>query len=761
MNFINKFFAEIISIIIIMIVICTYVVTDQIYGFPKGDYVSQHIVVLSNIREYFFQTGVLFPSFIPEFGLGQPGAIYFYYGLTNPLIILLILLKFIPIYLIYPFYSILSIIISVIAMKQLLIRLKINQSIINSVSLMYGFLPVILYHSSYHPMFVTYLPYFTFSLIFIYDILNQQKRKKLFILFLVLGFSMNITFAVQMVYYQIIWALFLGIKFEFTFKKLTIKFYQFFMYYIWALLISLFFIYPQLDLMFNTGKNSGVVTFDYLNTLSFYDFAIKPYVSGTFLFIFVAMLGIFNKKREIKFLSCAIILTLVSNYLIYFLTLFEYIHTKSLIYMNPLVFIALALVLNTTITKRILYVFCSVILFFIYTSVEMNFIFYSILLFQILWILFFNKKFAILFAVTVSFLFVTWATDIQNTAILLDRMDIENTASSSNCSNDLSIKVVNNKRNVVCPNQINTSAYLSILSPSYVDFFYNYIEIEQSWQPIIFEQNFFENLMIENLLFVDKDNADIINLVDSKSLLSTLILDQSLAENKLERIFKNVHTDEGSLNDNFTSLFEEKYYKNIDFISNSNYNNTFSNFSFSKDEIYRFTLNSQCNSMSVTSFQIGNKTNKINCSETPNQKTTHTFYVDGLDLQNDLPVKISGSENLYESIKIEFAKKDALANSMYEYKKVENLKLIYGKGYKFEYNYDDVFMNTIIPYDDNFIIKVDNEQIPITKANNNFLGAQLPNGQHEVEIIYKLKFGNTVNVISISFIILLIFKKKI
>lgn len=48
----------------------------------------------------------------------------------------------------------------------------------------------------------------------------------------------------------------------------------------------------------------------------------------------------------------------------------------------------------------------------------------------------------------------------------------------------------------------------------------------------------------------------------------------------------------------------------------------------------------------------------------------------------------------------------------------------------------DGYLITSIPYDENFVLKVDGKETPLFRANMAFLGAKIPSGEHKIVLVY-------------------------
>lgn len=69
------------------------------------------------------------------------------------------------------------------------------------------------------------------------------------------------------------------------------------------------------------------------------------------------------------------------------------------------------------------------------------------------------------------------------------------------------------------------------------------------------------------------------------------------------------------------------------------------------------------------------------------------------------------------------------------------------------------YLISSIPYDENFIITVDGEKVPLLKVNTSFLGARIEAGKHEIEITYAAPGKVQGFLMSIAGILVLVFRK--
>jgi hypothetical protein len=126
--------------------------------------------------------------------------------------------------------------------------------------------------------------------------------------------------------------------------------------------------------------------------------------------------------------------------------------------------------------------------------------------------------------------------------------------------------------------------------------------------------------------------------------------------------------------------------------------------------------------------------------------TRVNHYVMACSTLNEITITATEDITLSE-IKIEFYDLNKLFNSEYPVNEPTNVYIDYNKGITFNLEMQtDGMLVTTIPYDNDFIIKVDGEKVDNQIVNHYFLGANVPAGNHKIEITYKMQ-GFTIGMI--------------
>lgn len=143
---------------LLIAVVCTVLLMGYQYG-SSIDWFKQHVTFASQFRQNFYETGNLFPDINWNNGCGMNMFSVSYYGLLNPIILLSYLFPFIPMNLFIMFSTMLSIIGAVWLLYGLLMKHDFSYGL--RIFLVIAFLCAspILFHSHRQIMFINYLPF--------------------------------------------------------------------------------------------------------------------------------------------------------------------------------------------------------------------------------------------------------------------------------------------------------------------------------------------------------------------------------------------------------------------------------------------------------------------------------------------------------------------------------------------------------------------------------------------------------------------------
>lgn len=735
-----------IVLLIYIIIIIIFLLNEWAYGPYFYDFKLQHFRIVEGLRNYYLQTNVLFSNFIPEMGMGIPTSLLSYYGYSNPIIILLIFLKFIPVTLFFPLILCFSATLSTYSMYKILDEL--DSDIKYSLSIIYGFVPVLIYHSYYHPMFVSFLPFFTLSLYYMIKIIKFNKSHVQFIFLITLSYLMNITFSLQMLYYQLIFFFFLMYYLNPN-KKLKL-FIDFIILYLISLLVGVAFFYQQLPYMFSTGYDSAKVEILLFDIKGFLAMFSNGYMSRSGFFVILLIWGLFSNKKRFVFISSTLLLTMITPFIQYALTLFDYVHLKSLIYSNPLLYIYIGLIASK-IKKSQLIILYVINLVFIYINVSKEYAYFMFMLstVQFLYLYLKNYKFITVFIIIYLTLFNTGTINNYDSKAPL----------VSTCGDSNNVEVVLYETNVLCANKINPLSYLSVNSKYYLNLFNDYLPVDRVNKAINVTKQVFNNKIMKNLFFVGDQSNNVFNLVLKDDTFDDSLLDEANKDDRLYMIYQNVYTENAQkINNEGFNNGEVIYEWSGEFNpTDLNYNVTevLNSEEFKKNNVYSLKYVFVNNSDKEFTVKLNNKTSEL-FNQGYGKETTGYINFDAESITDESSVVFS-SDPGHTLKEIKVTKFNVKKQKMYEYKKVDNFKLIHGKGYSFDYNTDDIYiLNSIVPFDKNFNIKLDGKIIEKKLINKAFLGAELPAGKHSVEITYKMKFSGLFMFISISTISILI-----
>lgn len=161
----------VLSLVYFFIIGCLLGVSN-IYG-SKTDWTSQHWIIPEYLRNRFYETGQLLPSFAFELGAGQNIYYLSYYGLLSPFLFLSYCFPFIEMRDFIVGVNILSVFASV-WFFYIWLRGKYSSKVTFITSFLFLTSSPLIFHSHRHIMFVDYLPYLILALIFV----RRYFRKK-------------------------------------------------------------------------------------------------------------------------------------------------------------------------------------------------------------------------------------------------------------------------------------------------------------------------------------------------------------------------------------------------------------------------------------------------------------------------------------------------------------------------------------------------------------------------------------------------------
>ena len=330
-----------ISILIAFVLAYVLIITKNTYVYGSSvDWDAQHFTIPEYLRNLFYKTHHLIPSFAFNLGAGQNIFYLLYYGLLNPIVLISYLFPFIKMVDYIQASSILSIIISSIIFYKWILS-KFNSNIAFLGSLIFISASPILFHSHRHIMFINYMPFLILAMIGI-DKYFDEDKKTLLIISTFLIIMTSYFFSVSSILMITIYGIYKYIEKnqKVTLKSFIIDGMKYISTLVVSILMAALILLPTFYVLLNgrTDTNFIVELIDILKpSLSINRLFYGAYTPGiTFLFVFVLMNYLINGKKEHKFLSITIILMLILPIFSYLLNATMYIDTKVFIPFVPL-----------------------------------------------------------------------------------------------------------------------------------------------------------------------------------------------------------------------------------------------------------------------------------------------------------------------------------------------------------------------------------------------------------------------------------------
>lgn len=782
----------IVEILIFSLIVISLYIIMNIMGYTTGrnssDFLNQHIRFIDYLRNSFWSTKDLLPQATFNFGSSQSMANLFYYGQYNPLVMLSYLFPGISTMYWLQIMNITLIISTFIGMNLLLKKLKVERVYVLVFSVLCAFSPSLIYHFSQHIMFIYYYPIFIFSLIAIIKLIDN-KIKWPFILCVALIFFTNFFFALVIGFLQL--SFFISYLFFISDKTKKEKYNRLiilFVCYIIGILMGMMMFIPQAIPLLSGSRGEIIV-----KEIPFFYSKIQggiitdPYVMGIGIFIFFAIvISLLNYKNKFNLVLAIVCLVMISSgHLNLVLNIFQYLHGKVYIYAIPIVFIIIACNLNNnTIKKNIIALFISLLLLVIVVyfsksamlKVKYSTFFYIYILCQVLLIISLSFKrqnkvivliATIMLVISTLLISVTLVKkDVYKKSILnikYHKNNFYNNNKKTGFYRDL-----NYSNYVGAINEYNPAMYTSVISPEYFNFFNKFINVELYRYGRNVKSHTFDNMLMEKLFAVDykfdKKNENKVRPfifgVEDKYVYSDVGLNKLKQRDRLIALNNRVFVSDSTKKYEFHS-------PNIILIKEfaKNYSNK-KNHTFVVDlpAEYRkpgvIIIESKVVSPKVKiAIMEANKHQAyfegINFYNEP-KKRNNTIYLNANKLNDKLKIKMSGSNNVYDSIKVSYISKEEIENNEFNYISPSSEAVKYNKTYSFNINMPtNGYLATSIFYDKGYTIKVDGKKTSAIKLNNSFLGSKLQKGSHKIEIGYEMtgfKIG-----LALSFIGLFIF----
>ena len=721
----------------------------------KMDFDIQHYVIPEYLREVFFSTNKILPNF--AFNLGSGTNIYnlAYYGLLNPIVLISYLLPKIKML----NYIIISMRIVVLSSTSLMYFYLRKNKYSYKISFICAFLFLcsspLIFHTHRHIMFIDYLPFLLLGFFGI-DRYIEKRKSFLLIISVILIILTSYFFSISSLVVLTLLGIYKYLKnnkkskikdiFNFT-KGLILRFIP-------AILTTSILIIPTaLALLNGRGSNTGTNFIKDLLTPKNYLLYDTYSIGLTSISLISIIYLIFKGKKENKFLSIIILLCSIISIPALILNGFLYVNGKVFIAFIPLVIIIIAEFLNTVIPK----------------IKHNNIIIMYLIISSFLICIYVNQKDELVES-NAEFLKVEEEYNNKINKIIKQDNDIYRIKTDT-----LGKEYINKVTNI---HEYKTSSYLSsnnqLYNNTYKKIFENPLPVRNSLMITSSDNILFEIFSGEKYKFTKNEYSNIYNKIDKFNDINIyrndLVLPIGYATNKNINIndYNKLKYPDNVVNLLGTKISKEKTNTKIK-LSNTipnNYKLVESNKITYKKTSDGYEVKSKDNGTLTltTDEQLDNKllfisfelSDRYNCMYQDlsitinNNKNTLTcknwkYYNDNkifnyiLTENNNLQIKFTKGKYKIHNIKLYTLDYNQIIDinkditPMIIEKKNSSSDIITGKIKLLK----DSYFNLSIPYDKNFVIKINNKTIEYEKTNIGYIGFNLKKGNHKIEITYK------------------------
>lgn len=481
-------------LVFIVVIFCIY--PNNLFG-STTDWGSQHTMFPEYFRNLFYQTGDLYPDFMPHLGAGQNIYNISYYGLLNPIVLISYFFPFIKMVDFMVIAFIVTILISIYLCYYWLLKKNFSRTIVMTATILFACASPLIFHAHRHIMFMTYMPYLLLGLIGI-DAYFEKGKRVLFTLSVLGMILTSYYYSIGGILVLVIYGVSCYLKKENT---ITIKkFIKDGLSFLWPIILgiglSAILLLPTAYVI-ATGRSGGKEPIALSKLLlPHLDIGALVYSSYSIGLSAIALFSLFHlfltKKREHIFLGISLFVVLSIPIFMYMLNGFLYVRAKVLIPFLPLFIYLIALLLKDLENKKVrikieipVFILLS---FFWYWRGYQNIWFYVDVLVCLLFLCAYSKwqkKYLYMVPMTIlaiSMVFVSNRNetyekkiDYQN-AFHSDKVEllkeISKEDSSFYRSNDFTDTLLTANK-VYTPNYYSTSLYSSTFHQPYKDFFYD------------------------------------------------------------------------------------------------------------------------------------------------------------------------------------------------------------------------------------------------------------------------------------------------
>lgn len=814
---------DIINILILFASFLFFVLILSKFKYYYGstlDWIEQHVVFPEYFRDLFYKTKRILPDFAFNIGGGQNIYNFSYYGLLSPYVLFSYLLPFVDMTTYMIVVTILAVLVSV-AMLYIWLKNKETSSLNCFLStFLFIFATSMTLHSHRHIMFINYMPFLILGLFGVDRKLEKNKGALLTIsvfLMIMTSYYYSIGGIVALVIYGVY--KYLKEHQKITFKKFMIDGFSFIRPIVIGVLLSAIIIIPTFYTLIS-GRAKTYNSID-LKSLLFPNihldyFLYDSYGIGLTSIIILALISLFDEKKENKFLSIILSLFLIFPLFNYILNGTMYIDAKTLIPMLPICIFEINELIKKIFNKELNYKLV-IPIFLVVMGVGFIFSSYKVMILCDFFILItsmflyqkFDKKVLLVIPLCIFTFALSYFTSYRDDKLVLKKENDNKLNKINEVINyitdldddyyriNLNLGATYNNRTFNNFKYYSTTIYSSIFNMNYSNFYYDVINNNfphRNRATTSAPTNIMANLFM-GTKYIVSDNSnqyygyDLLEekegyyIFKSNSALpiafaTSNMLNYSDFEDinypyQSEILLNSVVVESETISDFVSNIkkfeFDEKNIetKNLDIKQEGNHYiiNTKeggkAKYSLPKEYqnsiiFIRFKNNkSQTCDIGDTYININGIKNKLTCSEWKyhNQNYDFDYVISDKNLKN-LSLTFSKGEFDISNIELYSLNYEYLENIANNVDKL-NITKMFDNTLEGTINVkNDGYFVTSIPYDKGFTAYVDNEKVDIEKVNTAFVGFKINEGEHKIKIVYESPLKNISIIISlVSFII--------
>lgn len=756
----------IITLTYVAFILINYFVFQKISG-SGGDYITQHLPFIEQIRYNFFQTKELFPQLNMNLAMFQSFTMLYYHGMYNPFIVLSFIFPFISTNAWIQIISIMLVMLTAIFSNQLFKRWEISFKL-RTILVILASVSTIPAVMSHHLMYVYYIPFLYLNLIAFEKMINDKKNNLYIVSMLAISFTSYYTL-VGVYVLQMAYLLILYLKKRVTITKRDISNYL--IINIIFVLISMFVIWPQLiEVVTGSTRTANPTMLLYYNYFPYYaapfilKYNLHLFVTPSLYTVIIVALGwLLWKKDSMAIIPALFLLNKVFAPFNVFLNGFQYASDKIDLIFGPVLMLCVGYVLHKASNKerKIIILISAIMLAIMYglmvtdgryvlTSTPSNVLamfglYIAFAYYDKLWL----DKIWTMTIVSSLIIYFFLAPNIRTIPLeKLEKYQIEGTA----LAQITPYRVYNTKNYQFDINGFGTSGYTSIQNDNYFQF------MNSDFLP---QEHTFRSRQLPTSMYIYNVFGIQNNQTSTRPIIYGVAESDVYNEEVLSKLDINEYTL-SFLNGVYTTKSTNYDYQPVTMQEAS----LPTTIELAKGESEWVDVDSiDSERLYLINGYMEPTGCDANCTMTINGESKNQVHENVLNTDYTFIVDIAPGDDLkFESLD-ESVRLDNISGKYISYEQLANEEFKIYQPTNFTADINDSFAFTIemasdgivastIPYDQGYSVYVDGQIVESYQVSKYFLGFDLPAGKHEIKIEYQIRGFKQAVIMSIAGIVL-------